>query len=220
VSAAPCQRCKQRPKELPKHFCVVCLEIRLPPAEQALLAIRRAALWTGVNPPATVIADRKVHHGEQWCRGCGTYRVLDIPGRSPLMNTPITIKMHVASGASRCRACIAVQRRQAIYGITPEQQEALLIVQGGKCAICGRDQKMRALAVEHGHKDNIVRGFACKSCNHDVLGSLYDDPAMALRALIYLINPPARQVGIGDPPLTYLEVLTKIGELVDKVYPE
>jgi hypothetical protein len=220
VSAAPCKRCGQRPKKLPQHFCDICLEVKLPPSQQAALALRRTALWTGVNPPATVIADRKIHHGEQWCRGCGTYRVIDIPALSPLMNTPIHIKMHVAPGASRCRACIAVQRREAIYGLTPQQQSDLLAVQGGKCALCGRDQKMRALAVEHNHDTNVVRGFGCKSCNHDLLGSLHDSPKMALRALVYLINPPARQVGIGEPPLTHLEVLAAITELYEEVFPE
>lgn len=215
---APCKRCKVREKELPKHFCSVCLEVRLPPMEQAALALRRRALWTGVVPPARMINDMKVERGQQFCRGCGTFRYIDIKATASL-GTPITIKLHVAPDASRCRACIAVQRREAVYGLTPEQQTALLAVQDGKCALCRRDQKMRALAVEHDHKTKIVRGFACKSCNHDVLGNLYDSPEMALRVLVYLLNPPARQVGIGDRPLTHLEVLSLIGDLYEEVFP-
>lgn len=217
MSAALCKRCGVRAKALPKHFCRVCLEVKLPPMEQAQLAIERAAQWAGEIPSADQRTAYRLQ-GKQFCRGCGTYRYIDIKGTASL-GTPVTIKLHVAPDASRCRACIAVGRREAVYGLTPEQQAALLAIQGGKCALCRRDQKMRALAVEHDHKTKIVRGFACKSCNFDVLGNLYDSPEMALRALVYLLNPPARQVGIGDRPLTHLEVLSLIGDLYEEVFP-
>jgi hypothetical protein len=198
----------------------------MPPSEQASLALSRLAaqsegIATGVvsAPTATEIKIKRERNGEQWCRGCLSWRFIDLKFTAAL-GTPATIKLHVAPGASRCRACIAIQRRQATYGMTPEQQADLLAAQGNKCALCGRDQRMRALAVEHDHKTNIVRGFACKTCNHDVLGSLHDSAAMALRALVYLLSPPARQVGIGDRPLTHLEVLAAITELYEEVFPE
>jgi hypothetical protein len=219
MSAAPCKRCGQRPKKLPQHFCDVCLEVRLPPSEQAAKALGRMAAWAerqagGELPPVSWVRKSvREQLGKQWCASCGEFRYIDI-------ELPNKVKLHVAPGASRCRACIAVQRREAIYGLTPQQQADLLAVQGGKCAICRRDQKMRALAVEHNHETKLVRGFGCKHCNHDVLGNLYDSPEMALRALVYLINPPARKIGIGEPALNHAEVLDKILAMYAEVFGE
>lgn len=77
------------------------------------------------------------------------------------------------------------------YGITLADVEAMLVAQGGKCAIDGRDitgidARGRMLArVDHVHGTKIVRGLLCHSCN-TAIGHLQDDPTVVMAAHDYL----------------------------------
>lgn len=51
---------------------------------------------------------------------------------------------------------------QKHYGISKEDFDALLEKQGGKCAICHREER---LAVDHNHESGHVRGLLCWRCN-------------------------------------------------------
>ncbi|AGM30035.1 endonuclease VII domain-containing protein [Mycobacteroides abscessus] len=83
------------------------------------------------------------------------------------------------------------------YGITETEYEAILAVQGGACAICGRAKGItKRLAVDHDHKlgntREAVRGLLCTTCNHVVIGRY--GPEALRRAIDYLADPPARRV--------------------------
>lgn len=85
------------------------------------------------------------------------------------------------------------QHVERTYGITAEQYEAILAVQGGVCAICQRATgASKRLAVDHDHVTGEVRGCLCSTCNWVVIGRY--TPAALARAITYLVNPPARQV--------------------------
>lgn len=71
-------------------------------------------------------------------------------------------------------------------GITKEQYNEMLDSQKGVCAICERSCSM-SLAVDHDHKDNMVRGLLCNNCNRG-LGHLKDDIENLERAINYLKN--------------------------------
>ena len=78
----------------------------------------------------------------------------------------------------------AAQRRRARlvrYGLTPEQADAL----GDACAICGRTNADRRLAIDHRHSDGKVRGRLCTACNRG-LGYFGDDPDRLAAAIDYL----------------------------------
>lgn len=88
------------------------------------------------------------------------------------------------------------------YGITAQEYQALMVEQGGRCAICRRATgASRALSVDHDHKveretgstREAVRGLLCRPCN-DLLGHLRDDTLALLRACDYLAHPPAGDV--------------------------
>jgi hypothetical protein len=119
----------------------------------------------------------------------------------------------------RCTTHHRAQRRAArsgrraahvtrTYGITPEQTQAVLEAQGGRCAGCRRARGVtKALAVDHdhtcrqGHEPEIgcpacVRGLLCSTCNR-TLGHFRDDPVALIRMALYLIHPPAREVLVG-----------------------
>lgn len=74
------------------------------------------------------------------------------------------------------------------YGITAAEYDALLEEQGGVCAICGGTERIedgRAMAVDHCHRTNKVRGILCSHCNR-AIGMLGDDPEVIARAVTYL----------------------------------
>lgn len=109
---------------------------------------------------------------------------------------------------TRARKAAAHANRLAkVYGITRETYEALLALQGGRCAICTRATgATRRLSVDHDHAQAVldgheptngcpvcIRGLLCRPCN-DVLGHLRDSAAAGVRIALYLTDPPARQL--------------------------
>ncbi len=75
------------------------------------------------------------------------------------------------------------------YGITVEQQEAMLKAQKGKCAVCGTRQpggKYDKWQTDHKHaKKGKVRGLLCYACN-SALGLLKDSVKVLQKAILYL----------------------------------
>ena len=73
-----------------------------------------------------------------------------------------------------------------LYGVTPEQVDAMRVAQDGACAIC-RETLMggRQEAVDHCHRSGRVRGILCKDCNTGI-GHLRDSPELMRRAAAYL----------------------------------
>ena len=68
------------------------------------------------------------------------------------------------------------------YGITREEFNQLLLEQGGKCAVCGIQEK---LFVDHDHHTMEVRGLLCGNCNTGI-GMLGDTIAGVEMALEYM----------------------------------
>jgi Recombination endonuclease VII len=61
--------------------------------------------------------------------------------------------------------------RERAFGLEPGQYDEMLVGQGGVCAICGQPEtstyngNVRALAVDHDHSTDEVRGLLCFACN-------------------------------------------------------
>jgi hypothetical protein len=90
------------------------------------------------------------------------------------------------------------RRVQGTYGITGEEYLKIKEFQGGKCAICQRATgATKALAVDHCHATNLVRGILCSPCNV-LIGRAHDDVTFFVRAIEYLLNPPAPRA-LGGP---------------------
>ena len=78
------------------------------------------------------------------------------------------------------------------YGMSGEDYDVLVALQGGLCAICRRKPKRyrkkrnHRLEVDHCHSTNKVRGLLCGKCN-PMLGQCNDDPDRLLAAIAYLV---------------------------------
>lgn len=81
---------------------------------------------------------------------------------------------------------------QSRYGITIDQYDAMLVAQGGRCAICPSTTPGghggRRFHVDHDHTTGVVRGLLCSPCNSG-LGHLGDNPDRLRAALAYLEAP-------------------------------
>lgn len=80
------------------------------------------------------------------------------------------------------------KHRMKKYGISQDQYEALLFLQGGVCAICKKPEmnpRFSCLSVDHDHRTNKVRGLLCLSCNM-AIGKLGDNVETLLSAVDYL----------------------------------
>jgi hypothetical protein len=71
------------------------------------------------------------------------------------------------------------------FGISSDDCEALLILQGGGCAICGRPPAKSSLHIDHDHGSGRIRGLLCVGCNN-ALGQFLDSRDLLNRAANYL----------------------------------
>lgn len=75
--------------------------------------------------------------------------------------------------------------RKNLYKISEEDYSNFVLVQEGKCAICGKDNRGRALCIDHNHVTAKVRGLLCHECNA-ALGFAYDDVNLLEKMITYL----------------------------------
>jgi hypothetical protein len=70
------------------------------------------------------------------------------------------------------------------YGITLEEYQQMLRKQGG-CAICGKNEGLKEMPVDHCHKTGNIRGVLCHWCNKG-LGQFFDNPSTLRKAADYI----------------------------------
>jgi hypothetical protein len=73
------------------------------------------------------------------------------------------------------------------YGLTPEDYDAMVLAQDGKCPICERRVR---LVVDHDHDTGMVRGLLCYTCN-TALDTIDLDRARAYLQGSLPVVPPA-----------------------------
>jgi recombination endonuclease VII len=81
--------------------------------------------------------------------------------------------------------CIRRRSLKDRYGLTLEAWKEMYAAQGGRCAICKRQNKKGVLVVDHCHATKKVRGLLCLNCNL-ILGRLEDSPGWFVSASLYL----------------------------------
>ena len=84
------------------------------------------------------------------------------------------------------KAKIAAAARRRRYGLSPEEQDAMLLAQKGRCAACGDLLKPgNGTHLDHDHQTHKARGFVCPHCN-TAIGHLKDSPLRARKLASYL----------------------------------
>jgi len=72
------------------------------------------------------------------------------------------------------------------YGVSADDVDDMMDAQNGRCAICGaKPSRLASMHIDHDHEHGHLRGMLCLSCNQG-LGQFRDDPALLLRAIVYL----------------------------------
>jgi len=134
------------------------------------------------------------------CKDCAAHReALGRPRPASLRPAPYPgprCASHDRARRKLAKSGAHERRVQRVYGLRDSEYGQIYLAQGGKCAICQRATgATRALSVDHDHASGLVRGLLC-SVDNRLVGHLRDDPEAARRLLAYLLNPPARQLGI------------------------
>jgi len=96
-------------------------------------------------------------------------------------------EMAVYQKAWRARNKIKLAGLLRNYGLSIAQYNAMLLAQGGRCAICGTDKPKgngKRLQVDHNHETGKVRALLCLKCNTS-LGWL---ERLQSRAMDYLLK--------------------------------
>ncbi len=108
---------------------------------------------------------------------------------APIINDMPAVKAEAITGERAQRS----RNLQYGYGITVDQYDAMLAVQGGKCAICnatssGSNRGTKGwLHVDHCHATEAIRGLLCHTCNLGI-GYFKNNPALLLAAMGYLLK--------------------------------
>lgn len=88
------------------------------------------------------------------------------------------------------RKIAAFERHLRItYGISREDFDKILAVQGYACAICRDGLTVETAHVDHCHQANVIRGLLCFSCNTGI-GKFGDNPVRLRTAAQYVEYPP------------------------------
>jgi len=69
--------------------------------------------------------------------------------------------------------------------ITLSQHKDLINKQKNLCAICGKQEKNKALAIDHNHLTGKIRGLLCQKCNRGI-GCFNDETFLVQNAYGYL----------------------------------
>ncbi len=85
------------------------------------------------------------------------------------------------------RRCARSDKLKGLYGISPDDFNAMMAQQHGACAIC-KEKSDQTLCVDHCHATGVVRGLVCRKCNTG-LGCYDDSPSRILTAIAYLRLP-------------------------------
>lgn len=132
-----------------------------------------------------VVTDKAKGYRKGACRKCDAKRVREYYHANPKYRAK-----QLASSTARTKANprTAEETRRILlrykYGLTEEQFDQLMVMQGGKCALCGAIEHGRkprkgsdgrkwleeSWPVDHCHKEGRVRGLLCHSCNTQLGG--------------------------------------------------
>lgn len=161
------------------------------------MAEKQCTLCKETKPLALFVRQRSKADGYGcWCKSCHAAKAKAWRDRNPA-KAKASVQAHRDKTPDYHRRS-ALRKR---YGIEPEDYTALLELQDGKCAICGRleaDSVKRFLCVDHVADTTQIRGLLCSPCN-SAIGLLGHDPEILRSAIAYLSRPVAMEGRLTPP---------------------
>jgi len=95
------------------------------------------------------------------------------------------VSIYASGNCRRCNIDSALKAQlKTLYGMSREQYDVMFAAQNGKCAICGRSENKRRLAVDHNHRTKRVRALLCFDCNKKL--GVIENKEFHLAAMEYL----------------------------------
>ncbi len=119
------------------------------------------------TPPAPKAEPPK----QRICRGCGRLHSRKLHSRLAWFCSEACQKLHY--------------RVKKFDDFSPAEFIEMYEEQDGCCKICGRDDLLETLAIDHCHRNGKVRGLLCKKCNAG-LGYFDDNIGKLKNAIDYL----------------------------------
>lgn len=102
------------------------------------------------------------------------------------LNNPEKIKENKAKYYQKVKDQYRAIDLKRNYGMTVAEYDAMLLAQGGVCAICrGVNKNGKRLSVDHNHDTGAVRDLLCASCNL-VIGHCREQALILREAIRYL----------------------------------
>ena len=149
----------------------------------------------------TLVAKKDKEVGKKYCPKCESVKIFDLfytnkASRNGYSSHCINCMNEIGkSRPKEERQKRYIKRRRQVrntnlirhFGITIEKYDQMLKEQSGVCAICGKTPKenKKALAVDHHHKENKIRGLLCNNCNV-AMGFLSEDVDIAYATIDYI----------------------------------
>ncbi len=126
----------------------------------------------------------------------GTSKTCSLCGLMKLLEKFAINPAGVGGRHAACKSCHKKRMRKTKYGLSSEDFDNILNIQGGVCAICGKkakESKHTGWYVDHDHSccsgeytcGKCVRGILCPTCNHG-LGHFRDNEELLSKAILYL----------------------------------
>ncbi len=147
-----------------------------------------------------ICGEEKYDNGSKLvCRSCNRRRVANWQKSKPDLANARNRRFREANP----ERANEISRRSKIrknYGMELEDYEAMLLEQGGVCAICKLPETRRHqdgtpwnMPVDHDHETGAVRGLLCANCNTGI-ANFRDNPAFLAHAIQYLNAHAAKAV--------------------------
>lgn len=120
------------------------------------------------------------------CRECCSFESKNLTGEKKTERNK-KVKKWRAKNPEKNSKYLRKYRLKIMYGLTPDDWNALYEEQGGCCAICGIHQSSlnQTLSIDHDHKTNKVRSLLCVSCN-SALGMVKENKLILFQMISYI----------------------------------
>lgn len=156
------------------------------PVDYTSLVERRCSVCKVVKPISEFGRYNDAGAPQGWryysrCKECNCTQASDYgAANKPKRNA--RLRAWRASNPEKARALDRRKRLKQKYDLTPEEADALLAENGGRCLICN---DAPAVCIDHCHNTGNVRGGLCVSCN-TFLGRVESNPQILPRMTAYL----------------------------------